>query len=192
MPQCLHPPTPPLPPRTMAPKYQFYAVRSGKTPSSRGIYISWPDCQRETKGVTKAKHGHKAVFKGFQSKVEAEKYLNFQDDDDAALWVHNSSQTSEPNTPEGERRQGILDRQRKYGGQSNHLQSSSQAPAPNRESSSQGPAPNRDPHQRKLRPRGSRPNYNANGSRQTAGSPPPLINEAPPHQHPADPQLSQV
>ena len=133
----------------MAPKYQFYAVRSGRSPSSRGVYTSWAECKKETTGVKRAQHGHKAVFKGFQSKKEAHTYLSFADDDEAALWVHNKSITAEPNTPEGDKRRRKTSEDR--------LAQREVQSAPDNQSSSSA-APNHPP-QRQLRPRGTRPNY---------------------------------
>lgn len=49
----------------MAKKY--YAVRKGKT---TGIFLTWADCQAQTKGVSGAE------FKSFTSIEEAEQYLN--------------------------------------------------------------------------------------------------------------------
>lgn len=45
---------------------KYYAVRAGRKP---GIYLSWPDCQAQTKGFKGAQ------FKSFESEAEARAYL---------------------------------------------------------------------------------------------------------------------
>ena len=47
--------------------YKFYAVKKGIEP---GIYERWIDCEAQIKGFTSP------VFKGFNSKEEAQKWLN--------------------------------------------------------------------------------------------------------------------
>lgn len=47
-------------------KKKFYAVKNGHNP---GIYLTWPECQEQTKGFPNAK------FKGFATLKEAETYL---------------------------------------------------------------------------------------------------------------------
>ena len=47
-------------------KKNFYAVKRGRIP---GIYTSWPTCNEQVKGFTGCK------FKGFQTREEAEAYL---------------------------------------------------------------------------------------------------------------------
>lgn len=46
---------------------KFYAVRNGRVP---GIYTSWEDCQKQVTGFSGA------VFKGFSTEADAEKFLN--------------------------------------------------------------------------------------------------------------------
>ena len=47
-------------------KKKFYAVKNGHNP---GIYLTWPECQEQTKGFPNAK------FKGFATLEEAETYF---------------------------------------------------------------------------------------------------------------------
>lgn len=46
---------------------KWYAVRSGRIP---GVYATWSECEVQTKGFSGA------VFKSFQTKVEAEKFVD--------------------------------------------------------------------------------------------------------------------
>jgi viroplasmin and RNaseH domain-containing protein len=45
---------------------KFYAVKNGKRP---GIYLTWADCQEQTKGFSGA------IFKSFSTRVEAENFI---------------------------------------------------------------------------------------------------------------------
>jgi ribonuclease HI len=51
-------------------KNNFYAVKKGRKP---GIYGSWAECQENTSGFPGA------VFKGFPTLEEAQKYMDFED-----------------------------------------------------------------------------------------------------------------
>ena len=48
-------------------KKKYYAVAKGKTP---GIYFSWADCKAQID------HFSGAVYKGFESLADAEKFIN--------------------------------------------------------------------------------------------------------------------
>ncbi|GJJ72397.1 ribonuclease HI [Entomortierella parvispora] len=53
-------------PKSKAPKQGFYAVHVGKT---KGIYYTWPDCEKQVSGVVGAK------FKKFDTQKEAEEFV---------------------------------------------------------------------------------------------------------------------
>lgn len=63
---------------------KYYAVKKGKLP---GIYLSWAECQAQTKGYSGA------IFKSFTTRVEAE---NFIDDSTSTSSTTSASSTSSP------------------------------------------------------------------------------------------------
>ena len=48
-------------------KNNFYAVKNGKNP---GIYKTWDECRAQVEGFSGA------LYKGFTTRTEAERYLN--------------------------------------------------------------------------------------------------------------------
>jgi viroplasmin and RNaseH domain-containing protein len=80
--------------------YAFYSVRSGKSKESRGVYTNWKACEKEIKNVKKETYGHKAVFKGFHERGEAEHFLKFESDDVALQWARHQA-TSAGKHPAG-------------------------------------------------------------------------------------------